>query len=196
MPEPDLHKWALAILNTPIEDRAAMVAEDPTVLDVINQAYQELRNIGENLAQIISDEAARPRTDTNTRQWLNHVVTTTRAILAQGQPRRMPPTDDKGRFVAIKLGLWHEGPNIINKEGLRGAGAPPPPDFLSPAGADLLLRTLLDKGWQITAIFKVVASVHVFLATPDGEVEEGIGATWPEALLDAAYKLVKALEEK
>ena len=101
----------------------------------------------------------------------------------------MPPTDDKGRFVAIKLGLWHEGPNIINKEGLRGAGAPPPPDFLSPAGEDLLLRTVLNRRLRIE-----FDGDECYIRTRDGtDSKHGSGRTPAEALLDAAFK---ALEEK
>lgn len=103
---------------------------------------------------------------------------------------------DKGRFVAIKLGLWKEGPNIINKEGLRGAGAPPPPDFLSPAGADLLLRTLLANNQHVNFEMTYNRSQAVCWLHQESESTKGIGATWPEALLVAAYNLLKALEEK
>ena len=105
----------------------------------------------------------------------------------------MPPTDDKGRFVAIKLGLWHEGPNIINKEGLRGAGAPPPPDFLSPAGEDLLLRTLHRRHIDIEIHHEWLT---LYGGSPVREVPVHFnGDDYKPALLDAAYNLL-ALEEK
>ena len=120
----------------------------------------------------------------------------------------MPPTDDKGRFVAIKLGLYHpdkrtecgcdqkygEPDNFINEAGNRchWHKAGPPPDFLSPAGADLLLRTLL-KTYSIN--FGIKSDGHpVFVMVAKGHWSRtGYGDTPAEALLDAAFK---ALEEK
>ena len=107
----------------------------------------------------------------------------------------MPPTDDKGRFVAIKLGLWKEGLDY-------GFGDIFPPDFLSPAGADLLLRTLYNKGfsWTVSSIGEYLlmwkpARGPNYFDEPHAKVPIR-EANLAEARLDAAYDLLKALEEK
>ena len=41
--ERDIQKWADSILATPMGERAVMVAEDPSVLDVVKQALDASR---------------------------------------------------------------------------------------------------------------------------------------------------------
>ena len=117
--------------------------------------------------------------------------------------------DDKGRFVAIELGLiqegemcrtWtryksqrHESESLLCCEHGLTELIPhlePPPDFLSPAGADLLLRTLHRRHIDI--------EIHHEWLTLYGVREVPVhfnGDDYKPALLDAAYNLL-ALEEK
>ena len=132
---------------------------------------------------------------------------------------------DKGRFVAIKLGLWnHEQcPELISfntRDGdwtcrARHSGTDrqryirnraesadiisypheiPPPDFLSPAGADLLLRTLLKTYSVYFGIKSDDEHPVLVMVAKVGCEQTGYGDTPAQALLDAAYNLLKALE--
>ena len=119
-------------------------------------------------------------------------------------------SDNKGRFVAIKLGLWlsdeickgcGDREHFKARKVLSHAGqfvgtiddhAPhpkPPPDFLSPAGSELLRDTLLGRKYRVS-----FEGMRAQIDRPWERIfSEGSGATPAEALLDAAFK---ALEEK
>jgi hypothetical protein len=122
---------------------------------------------------------------------------------------------DKSRFVATALGLWSEDTVCTDCDDPQrfhfyGAGfaqllkpehrAHPasPPSFLSPAGADLLLRTLLPKFDRAIKFEMGRALTYVCEIETDIYEKElfGTGATWPEALLDAAYRLFKTYDRK
>jgi hypothetical protein len=101
---------------------------------------------------------------------------------------------DTSRFVATALGLmtenqqaWDPYVGYYSVESL---------DFLSPAGADLLLRTLLEQ--CVVEIYIIDAQEFECRLTPhepnDLKVKSitATGApTYREALLDAAYRLLK-----
>jgi hypothetical protein len=123
---------------------------------------------------------------------------------------------DKSRFVATALGLWawntlcpnnlpwivdstQCGSEFCREHSTWWRHDIPPPELASPTGADLLLRTLLER-YQAVEIQRhpreseFVAYIgDVNLAT---ETSYGNAPTWPEALLDAAYRLLKTMEEK
>ena len=122
----------------------------------------------------------------------------------------MPPTDDKGRFVAIKLGLFvptacDSGEYESHRQCWKcNEVHPTPPRFTEPAGSDLLLRTLLAKGIGIHFYGDVLLSEDANGKTVKKwrvGVCDAAQALWfhaenavpAEALLDAAFK---ALEEK
>ncbi len=118
---------------------------------------------------------------------------------------------DKSRFVATALRLWKEGQRCDRFQAIidyplrrcttcgaetRALGdlpqyswhEMPPPQFLEPAGADLLLRTLLEKGHDV--LFQPrpnAARVDCVI----GHCRGGYGVNQRKALLDAAYRLLK-----
>lgn len=99
---------------------------------------------------------------------------------------------DKSRFVATALGL----PGSI------GVHTPwEPPDLTTPAGADLLLRTLLARDGRVTlelAHFATTSPIEI-ICWVNLEGIEGATASstdWKPALLDAAYRLLKADDRK
>jgi hypothetical protein len=96
---------------------------------------------------------------------------------------------DKSRFVATALGL----PDCKGKTDQMGR-AILPYDFTSPAGADLLLRTLLGNNNGVYFQRRDVWSAIV--GTPELRSGSGLGDSWPEALLDAAYRLLKTDDRK
>jgi hypothetical protein len=111
---------------------------------------------------------------------------------------------DKGRFVAIKLGLPSErcagGYNTTWYDHWvcckHGSDYPHDllPDFLSPAGADLLLRTLHRRHIDIEIHHEWLT---LYGGSPEREVPVHFnGDDYKPALLDVAYNLLKALEEK
>jgi hypothetical protein len=140
---------------------------------------------------------------------------------------------DKSRFVATALGLWAAGTRcaveysnaarrafeIAKSTSFCKCGAPyerehdvPPPNLTSPAGADLLLRTLLERGWK-TGQWQSPAGVHFSIETPRkdtrtldealtppredrGLFEFAVDPNWKVALLDAAYRLLKTDDRK
>jgi hypothetical protein len=131
-----------------------------------------------------------------------------------------PADTDKSRFVATALGLnkpvccdgvWSHEPkphcprcgarvqwNTPVLQGESYTTEPhdiPPPDFLSPAGADLLLRTLLEKGYFI----HFGAGKCRISVTANGDIVARFNAPgndYKSALLDAAYRLLKTDDRK
>ena len=63
----------------------------------------------------------------------------------------------------------------------------PPPNFLEPAGADMLQQKLLESHYLY---FQPASRSGVVCIIDDDDMTESRGETWREALLDAAFKLL------
>ena len=105
---------------------------------------------------------------------------------------------DKNRFVATALGLMTENQQAWDP--YLGYYSVESLDFLSPVGADLLLRTLRKRG--VSVLIHDNAIVLVWRGLHDGVIRgKTVPVIWREedhkpALLDAAYRLLKTMEGK
>ena len=98
-----------------------------------------------------------------------------------------PTNDEKSRAVAEKLGLWKTGHHYT-----------PPPDLITPEGADMLMTALLKAGyildqWQgSTRVYYTIRDTtqqyHGVYYRPEHRV--AVHPDWKRAQLDAAYKLL------
>lgn len=111
-----------------------------------------------------------------------------------------PTNDQKMRVVAEKLGMWKEGQRCVTPvsvwEELFGASTSdahdiPPPNFLEPAGADMLEVALLARAIRIFKC-QVFPTKEVFVTLTEltGRSKHATAIDHKRALLDVAFKLL------